>query len=326
MLPPTHPKFPSLFCLGLGGGTRLFYPPRPDYGRFKILSFTSPGHTHSPVCAPTATLSFSRVFSFLGHSRPLRGHVPPSPPLCPALIVMWIAVSMVMKTRPRGYDTFFMFNLKWAWYFNCPWIIKLGRTDRSCFQTLRRFINHGCWHFNINEHYKNSFIISGLACNFTGEWSKCTHLLVTVPWRHAFLLSLNFNAADEVMRWVHRNCDAEVFEDENGIERSRWWHGIERSRWWKWHWAQQMMKLALSAADDETGIERSRWWKWHWAQQMMKMALSAADDENGIERSRCSFCKYMYISKNLTQARETRCMYISKKPYSSPGDQIHVYQ
>ena len=24
--PPTHPKFPR-FCLGLGGGTKMFYPP-----------------------------------------------------------------------------------------------------------------------------------------------------------------------------------------------------------------------------------------------------------------------------------------------------------
>ena len=188
--------------------------------------------------------------------------------------------------------------------------------------------------FYIYEHYKNSFIISGLACNFTGEWSICTHLLVTVPWKHAFLLSLNFNETVEVMRWVHRNCDAEVFEDENGIERSRKWHwaqqmmklalsaaddetGIERSRWWNLHWAQQMMKLALSAADDENGIERSRWWKWHWAQQMMKLALSAADVHS------VSTCISV---KNLTQARETRYMYISKKPYSSPRDQIHVYQ
>ena len=175
-----------------------------------------------------------------------------------------------------------------------------------------------------------------VACIFTGEWSICTHLLVTVPWKHAFLLSLNFNAAVEVMRWVHRKCDAEMFEDETGIERSRWWkwhwaqqmmkmalsaadveNGNECSRWWKWHWAQQMMKLALSAADDENGIERSRWWKWHWAQQMMKLALSAADVHS------VSTCISV---KNLTQARETRYMYISKQPYSSPGDQIHVYQ
>ena len=35
----------SEFGLGLGGGTKVFYPPRPDYRRFKIPSFTSPGHT-----------------------------------------------------------------------------------------------------------------------------------------------------------------------------------------------------------------------------------------------------------------------------------------
>ena len=58
--PPPNPNF-RVFCLGLGGGTKVFYPPRPDYRRFKIPSFTSPGHNHSPVCAPMATFSFSRV-------------------------------------------------------------------------------------------------------------------------------------------------------------------------------------------------------------------------------------------------------------------------
>ena len=57
-VPPTQI---SEFCLGLGGGTKVFYLPRPDYRRFKIPSFTSPGHTHGPVCAPTATFSFSRI-------------------------------------------------------------------------------------------------------------------------------------------------------------------------------------------------------------------------------------------------------------------------
>ena len=57
-VPPTQI---SEFCLGLGGGTKVFYPPRPDYRRIKIPSFTSPGHTHSPVSAPTATFSFSRI-------------------------------------------------------------------------------------------------------------------------------------------------------------------------------------------------------------------------------------------------------------------------
>ena len=43
------------FCLGLGGGKKVFYPPRPDYRRFKIpSSFTSAGHTHGHVCAPKA--------------------------------------------------------------------------------------------------------------------------------------------------------------------------------------------------------------------------------------------------------------------------------
>ena len=57
---PTHPIC-ELFGLGLGGGTKVFYPPRPDYRRFKIPSFTSPGHTHSHVCAPLVTFSFSIV-------------------------------------------------------------------------------------------------------------------------------------------------------------------------------------------------------------------------------------------------------------------------
>ena len=57
-VPPTQI---SESCLGLGGGTKVFYLPRPDYRRFKIPSFTSPGHTHGPVSAPTATFSFSRI-------------------------------------------------------------------------------------------------------------------------------------------------------------------------------------------------------------------------------------------------------------------------
>ena len=55
-----HPPQISEFCLGLVGGTKVFYPPRPDYRIFEIPSFTSPRHTHSPVCAPRATVSFSR--------------------------------------------------------------------------------------------------------------------------------------------------------------------------------------------------------------------------------------------------------------------------
>ena len=59
----------SEFCLGLGGGTKVFYPPRQDYSRFKIPSFTSLSHTHSPVCAPTAPFSFSRIVGNLLSSR-----------------------------------------------------------------------------------------------------------------------------------------------------------------------------------------------------------------------------------------------------------------
>ena len=45
-----HPRIQNAeFGLGLGGGTKVFYPLRPDYRRFKIPSFTSPGHTHSHV-------------------------------------------------------------------------------------------------------------------------------------------------------------------------------------------------------------------------------------------------------------------------------------
>ena len=54
-----HPRTQNAeFGLGLGGGTKVFYPLRPDYRRFKIPSFTSPGHTHSHVCAP---FSFCRI-------------------------------------------------------------------------------------------------------------------------------------------------------------------------------------------------------------------------------------------------------------------------
>ena len=53
------PNFRVLF--GTGRGHKVFYPPRPDYRRFKIPSFTCPNHTHRPVCAPTATFSFSRI-------------------------------------------------------------------------------------------------------------------------------------------------------------------------------------------------------------------------------------------------------------------------
>ena len=45
--PPQHTINFRVFCLGLAGGTKVFYPPRPDNSRFKIPSFTSLGHTHS---------------------------------------------------------------------------------------------------------------------------------------------------------------------------------------------------------------------------------------------------------------------------------------
>ena len=54
-----HPRTQNAeFGFGLGGGTKVFYPLRPDYRRFKIPSFTSPGHTHSHVCVP---FSFCRI-------------------------------------------------------------------------------------------------------------------------------------------------------------------------------------------------------------------------------------------------------------------------
>ena len=78
--PPPHPTQISKFCLGLGGGTNVFYLPRPDYMIFKIPSFTSLGHTHSPVCGPTATFSFSRILgnplsSRLSRSRAIHKYV-----------------------------------------------------------------------------------------------------------------------------------------------------------------------------------------------------------------------------------------------------------
>ena len=35
---PIHPSQISEFCFGLGGGTKVFYPPRPDYRRFQIFA------------------------------------------------------------------------------------------------------------------------------------------------------------------------------------------------------------------------------------------------------------------------------------------------
>ena len=59
-LPQHTPNFRFFFVLDWEGAQKVFYPPRPDYRRFKIPSFTSPGHTHSLVCAPTTTFSFCR--------------------------------------------------------------------------------------------------------------------------------------------------------------------------------------------------------------------------------------------------------------------------
>ena len=47
---------PSLFPCFVLEGAAVFYPPRPDYRRFKIPSFTSPGH--SSVCAPATSPPF----------------------------------------------------------------------------------------------------------------------------------------------------------------------------------------------------------------------------------------------------------------------------
>ena len=61
-----HPRTQvSEFGLGLGGGTKVLYPPGPDYRRLKISSFISPGHTHSHVCAPTVIFSFCRIEGYL---------------------------------------------------------------------------------------------------------------------------------------------------------------------------------------------------------------------------------------------------------------------
>ena len=68
---PHLPKI-SKFCLGLGGGTKMFYPPRQDYRRFKIPSFTSQGH--SPVCGPMATLFLAELWVIHYHLGNL-GHI-----------------------------------------------------------------------------------------------------------------------------------------------------------------------------------------------------------------------------------------------------------
>ena len=53
---PTHPKFTS-FCFGLGGGKRVFYPPRPDYKRFNIYK---PGSHSQPCLCPHGLLFFQQ--------------------------------------------------------------------------------------------------------------------------------------------------------------------------------------------------------------------------------------------------------------------------
>ena len=60
----------------------MFYPPRPDYRRFKIPSLTSPGHTHSPVCVPTATFSFSRAVMWV-----IRYHISYLSQLCITVLI-----------------------------------------------------------------------------------------------------------------------------------------------------------------------------------------------------------------------------------------------
>ena len=101
--PPPHPTQISEFCLGLGGGTNVFYLPRPDYRIFKIPSFTSLGHTHSPVCAPTATFSFSRILgnplsSRLSRSRAIHKYVFKFPNY---------ALPYILPMRKKNYYYFF---------------------------------------------------------------------------------------------------------------------------------------------------------------------------------------------------------------------------
>ena len=110
--PPQHthkPQISELFDWDWEGAQKLFIL----RDQTTVASFTSPGHTHSPVCAPTATLSYSRVvmwvirfhismhyriylqyhimrekgFLFIsGHSRPLRSGGGGGGTLGPALI------------------------------------------------------------------------------------------------------------------------------------------------------------------------------------------------------------------------------------------------
>ena len=53
---PTHPKLPS-FSLGLGGGKKVFYPPRPDNKRFNIYK---PGSHSQPCLCPHGLLFFQQ--------------------------------------------------------------------------------------------------------------------------------------------------------------------------------------------------------------------------------------------------------------------------
>ena len=112
-----HPPQISDFLFGIGRDHKSLLSSATRLQDRGDLTFRSPGHTHSPVCAPTASFSFSRVVMwvicyhisnlsqlcitvysrniilcviFLGHSQPLRGgggaRAPQAPPpLGPAL-------------------------------------------------------------------------------------------------------------------------------------------------------------------------------------------------------------------------------------------------
>ena len=53
-----HPQISEFFVWDWEGAQTCFILRNQTTGD---LTFTSPGHTHSPVCAPTASFSFSRV-------------------------------------------------------------------------------------------------------------------------------------------------------------------------------------------------------------------------------------------------------------------------
>ena len=67
-----HPPQISEFCLGLGGGTKVFYPLRPDNRRFKIPSFTSLSHTHRPPRTPSLSAELWVICYHLGNLSQLR--------------------------------------------------------------------------------------------------------------------------------------------------------------------------------------------------------------------------------------------------------------